>query len=414
MDEGKRVGLYRRLRDEYGPVYQMVFVGKPIACIVTDGHLCYVAEKTLKRGPVMQRGAGDLLTTDSVLVHDPGEAHRKMRRPMTRAFGHSVMSSYFIDLLPEIESALLRWSQMDEINVLEETSQLARNFLFRTVFRSSEMSDAEQQVFVELFDLFAAGALLRTALPDDLHKFIPNNARYQQLKIRAYQIIRRLISDRRSQNDDTPDILGLLLVEAETGAINDRQIEANLLTLFIAGYETTSNVIAWVTYILATEPDATAQITDEIQSALVNGELSFEDIYKLHLVEQFRKEALRMYGPSYVAFGWTGHEDFELEDWLLPKENLVFLATSLAHTDATVWPDADRFLLDRVYPPWNMPFGNGQRVCIGKPLAELDIAMFIVVAAHKYTFSVDRYYVPEYLGTLRPPKSMKASVRSIE
>lgn len=410
LDEKRKPYLLKELDDRYGPVFQLKFGPAPLGIVVTDGELIMVAQKTIERGPFMQKGAAALMGK-SVLTMDPGPEHRRVRKPLTAAFSHATLADYSQRLLVEVNDSLLVWSEKEEINILEETSQLARNFLFRTIFRSSLMSVTDQRLFVDLFNLFAESPLLRTVLPEWLHWTIVHDAQFQDLKLRGYEIIRKIVEERRAGNDDTPDMVGLLLAEAESGAFTEQEVLENLMTMFVAGYETTANALAWIINTLGRDKLIARALRAEVRQVLDQEEFGLRTINKLPLVEHFRQEILRKYNPSWQAFGWTGNSDFVLGDWILPKKNLVFLITYFAFNNPKKWDRPEELILDRQYPKWFNPFSSGERICIGKPLAELDIAMTVAYAAKDYEFEAYGDTEPYFNGTMQAPAGMKAKVR---
>ena len=266
---------------------------------------------------------------------------------------------------------------------------------------------------VEPFAMRAADALLRPLL-------LPTkaNRELERALVVLEDRVARMIADRRSQNDAPRDVLSLLLgARDEDGErMSDRQVRDEILTLFVAGHETTATALAWALMLLTTHPEAYARARAEVDS--LGREPTYADLPALGYCTRVFKEAMRLYPPVYL-YGRQAITDVDIGEYRLPKGTIVLISPWSLQRRASIWPDPDRFDPDRFLPEREatrhrsafIPFSSGPRVCIGNHFALMEGPLVLAAALRAVDFETTGAPIePEPLATLRP-RSVPLRVR---
>ena len=235
-------------------------------------------------------------------------------------------------------------------------------------------------------------------------------------------IVRGLINERRDEPGTHNDLLSML-VEArdeETGeGMTDDQLRDEVLTLLMAGHETTANALSWAFYALAQNPEVVAGIRAEAEVVLGERNPEVEDLKRFEYTNRAIKECMRLFPPAWV-FGRNAVEDGLIGGYRIPKGSLVMSSPYLVHRDPRFWPEPERFDPDRFLPDAEasrpkfayIPFGGGQRLCIGTAMANMEMVIMLVMVLRRFDLSLD-FEPPigiEPLITLRPEGGLPMTV----
>jgi cytochrome P450 len=193
--------------------------------------------------------------------------------------------------------------------------------------------------------------------------------------------------------------------------MTDVQLRDEVMTIFLAGHETTANALSWALYLLAMHPPAYARLRDEAVSVLGGRSPRFEDLPRLGYALQVFKEALRLYPPAYVVSRCTTR-DVEIGGYHVAKGTDVFVNIFGMHRRPESFGDPERFDPSRFAPDLEknipkgayLPFGAGSRICIGNQFALMEGQIVLSALAQRVIFSRadTRPVTPEPLVTLRP------------
>jgi cytochrome P450 len=226
-------------------------------------------------------------------------------------------------------------------------------------------------------------------------------------------LVARILESRRRAADENGDLLSLLLAarDEETGqGLNERQLRDEIMTIFLAGHETTANALAFTWYLLATHPDVDARLQDELARVLDGRAPVCGDIAQLRYTRMIFEETLRLYPPVY-QIGRTALGPDVIGGVTVPKGAIVTIHTYVTHRNPTLWPDPERFDPERFAPDHSagrhrfayLPFGGGPRICIGQGFAMAEAVVVIASVAQRFRFSLapGRSVQPVGLFTLR-------------
>lgn len=232
-----------------------------------------------------------------------------------------------------------------------------------------------------------------------------------------------LLKTFQNKNPLVPQSLLEIVVEQyKSHIINEEQFLGDVKNFFIAGHETTGNVLSWAFYLLLRNPENFEKLHHEINFVVGNHAATLDDLPKLEYTEMILNETMRLYPPIWLIERRAINED-KIEQYFFPKNAIMIISPYTIQRHIRYWQEPNKFFPERFLPenslnrPKNVfiPFGLGPRVCIGKQLALLIAKMIIpnVIKNFNIELANQRQIKPETLITLRPKTSLivKMSVR---
>lgn len=380
--------------------------------------LLVTKERSFSKGVALQR-AKDLLGEG--LLTSEGEPHLMQRRFMQPAFHRQRVAAYAETMIDAAERAAALWQDGDEIDIADEMMHVTLDIVARVLFGydvSDEASEIRQAMndILGLFRMFVSpfGPFLRR-LP------IPPSQRAERALARLELTIGRIIAERRASGEDRGDLLSMLLARDENGrGITDRQIRDEVMTLFLAGHETTANALAWTWYLLARHPYVAKQLEAELQREIGSRPLVAGDYPRLRYTEMVFAESMRLYPPVW-AVGRQAIEDVEIGGWTLPRGSIAAVSQWVLHRDERFWNEPHVFNPLRWTPERKserpryayFPFGAGSRMCIGESFAWMEGVLVMATIARRWRFYLISDDEPRRQAsiTLRPRDGIRIRVQ---
>ena len=357
------------------------------------------SKETYINGQFKQAVADGLLVTE-------GDYWRRQRRLMSPAFHRSKLAA----LGEEMTAAAVRmlegrWADATpggaELDVAVEMSTLTLGITARALFGFDITREAGQ-----------LGAHIARAV-----KVIvaPDKPEVHEAKRFVEQLIDGFVADRRAGGEPgTPDLLAMLLAarDPDTGeAMTDRQLRDEILTLLVAGYETTSNTLTWTWSLLSANPEPRARLHEELDARLGGRPPTVEDLPSLPYLKMTLEESLRLYPPAWIL-GRKALGDDRLGEHEIQAGSVLALCPYTMHRHPAYWDEPDRFEPERfapdrvtdLHPFLYFPFGGGPRYCIGHNFATLEAQLIIATIASRFELELlpDFVLEPERLFVLRP------------
>lgn len=376
-------GFLREMTERYGnlvafalPWRAYIFVNEPSLIkeiLVTQQHAFSKSLGTRVLRLLLGEG---LLTSEDPL-------HRAMRRIVQPAFHRERIAEYARVMEHDASEFADRLPPDEPFDAHAAMTALTLRIATETLFGSDEsdsahaVGDALRLMMGEFPHMLNPLGSLRQHLP------LPNTRRFWHARKMLDAIIFGLIARRRADASQRTDALSLLLAarDSETGyQPSDEQMRDEIMTLFIAGHETTANALTWALYLLAQHPNVDAQLG----MAARNGD--GESIARLV------REVLRLYPPAWII-GREALRDVTFSDGSrVPAKTTVFLAPLILHRSARYYSDPERFDPDRwrdFDPPAfaYVPFGGGARRCIGEEFAVRETALVLETLLRRFRFS---------------------------
>ena len=356
------------------------------------------------------------------LLTSEGEFHRRQRRLSQPAFHRQRVQSYGTVMTDYAVRARERWRDGQPMDLAHEMMGLTMAVVGKTLFDADVSGEADEigeslTAIIGLFPRFNHPlAPLIQKLP------LPSNLRFRRARARLDATIYRMIGERRKSREDRGDLLSMLLlatdVEGDGTGMTDRQLRDEVMTLFLAGHETTANALSWTFYLLSQNPEAEARLFEEVDRVLGGRPPAVEDLAELRFAEQVLAESMRLYPPAW-GLGRKAIRDQEIGGYRVPAGAYVLVSAFVTQHDGRFFPDPGRFDPDRftteakaARPKFAyFPFGGGARQCIGEPFAWMEGVLILATIAQRWRLRLvpGHRVEPQALITLRPRYGMRMS-----
>lgn len=252
------------------------------------------------------------------------------------------------------------------------------------------------------------------------------NRRFRQGMQELDRIVYRLIAERRQAGHTSNDLLSLLLLrhDEDTGErLTDHELRTETLTLLLAGHETTANALTWTWYLLWKHSDVRRRVAAEVAEVLGGRAPTAEDLPRLNYTAMVVKEALRVYPPIWIMERRVLADD-TIGGYAIPARSSVVISPYVIHRDPRFWDNPDSFYPDRFAPGATpcrdphayLPFGLGQRLCIGNHFAlmEAQVIIAMVTQAFRLDLVPGEPVEPKPGITLRTRHGLPMSLRTPE
>jgi cytochrome P450 len=354
------------------------------------------------------------------LLSTDGETWRAHRRIMAPSFDPRSVAAYAPTMAAASERFGARWDALPpgaEVDMAAEMTALTLEIIAQTMFSTSSARLAglinetvQNAVAATNFSVLDVAPIIGGA------RLKARDARMRAIFAELDSALDRLIDEREMNAEGAPaDLLSRLLAakDAETGArMSAREVRDQVVTIFLAGHETTAATMTWVWYLLARNPAEAARLHAELDSVLAGRTPTAEDVQRLPYTRMVIEEAMRLYPAAPGVSDRQAQAADTLGGVRVPKGALVFINSWVLHRNPIWWPDPERFDPGRFLPEHAkdrprhayMPFGAGPRVCIGAALAMTEAMLILAVLAQRFrpTLVSDAPVRLQQRVTLRP------------
>ncbi len=388
--------------DPRGPLY-LVSAPDLIEQILVKQHHAFIKDK-FTRVLIDSLGNG-LLTSE-------GELWRRQRRLIQPAFHHDRIRSYASLMAAEARRMLDGWPQDAERDVHVDLMQLTAEIVARALFSAAVGGDAAlvQRSIAVMMARYRGVA--GTGIPLPLAIPTPGNLRFSAAVRRMDALLYGVIEERRRSGDERADLLGMLLSarDEDEHAMSDRQLRDEMVTLFVAGHETTALTLGFALYLLAGDADAQRWLAEELEATLHGRAPTLDDVPALVRTAGVIKESMRLYPPAW-AIGREALEDVEIGAYRLESGAQIAISQWAIHRDPRHFDEPLRFEparwlgdLEARLPRFAyMPFGGGPRICIGNTFAQTEATIVLASIAARFRFK----RAPRYRLRLEPSVTLR-------
>lgn len=353
-------------------------------------------QKNFTKGQALERSKK--LVGNGLLTSE-GDFHLRQRRLVQPAFHRARVATYGAAMAAAAGALRDEWRHGDRLDVNAAMMQLTMVIVARTLFGAQLESEATaiSQALTHAFESFDFGYGPLTPITDRLPT--PRRRRFQAAKRLLDDTIYRLIRDRRADGRDHGDLLSMLLLSQDTEGdgtgMNDEQLRDELLTLFIAGHETTANALTWAWLLLARNPDRAHELHAELDRVLGDRLPTVDDLSSLTYTRAVVAESMRLYPPAYIV-GRRAIGPYRVRDTDFPARTIFLASQYITQRDPRWWPEPQLFqpqrwlVADDVRPKFAyFPFGAGTRICIGEQFAWMEATLLIATLARRWRLHVD-------------------------
>lgn len=428
MPEFRRdtLGTFVNLSRRYGDV--VCFRGLWTSFMLTDPqHVEYVLQtnsRNYRKGRTYKEMQAS--TGNGLFVSD-GEVWRRQRRLTQPAFHRQRVASFAKIMTDSVADMLEGWRPSAErgtpVQVDAEMLRLTLGIVGKALF-SRDLSD-EADTVGQAFDVIRRYVTNRVTsiikLPASFPT--PQNRRFRRAIANAEQVVYDLVAERRRGGSSADDLLSMLMEsrDEETGeGLSDRELRDQVITIMGAGYETTTQALAWTWYLLAKHPEIENQLRGEINSALGGRTPTYEDLPRLKYTLMVFQEAMRLYPPVW-ALARTAIDDDEIGGYRVPANAEILLFPYITHRHPKYWDNAEEFDPQRFSPEKEaarpryayFPFGGGPRLCIGNTFALMEAQLIIAMVVQRYRLQLaeGQTVEPEASVTLRPRDGIRMTLQ---
>ena len=399
----------------------LVRVPIPLTKFYIANHPALVEEVLLKQSRSFQKPenlkyVAKQFFGENVFTSD-GEVWTTLRSAIRPAFNRDRLSEYAQLMIQQTEKVMESWEE----NQVIEMSESMMDLTLRTTtlcFFGVNLSNTERgKELLEFIQLF----FQRIQVPP-FPKWLPvNSNRRLKYLVRSQQdFCSRLIEERRLNEQQTNDVLSLLLTSQEndsSGILSDTQICNEVFNLFAAGYEVTAYTLAFSLYLLALNPQKLEKMRSDVQNieitSLCNPDRTFS------YLDQVIKESMRLF-PVAAVVSRQSITSLQLQDYILPRKSVLLIPPWTLHRRPEIYDDPltftpERFDGDRTYPKFAyLPFSGGPRACIGQAFAMMQMKINLVMILKKFrpTLLPDYEFKPVFQFNTRPLNGMPMKLES--
>jgi len=390
--------FFVRAYRDYGPVYQVNVFGRKQYVIAGVESAKLMSTKKGREGLRSKEFWQDFVDhygASKTLTQIDGEEHRKMRGIMRKGFAREAAAGKY-HLLTEIgdKSIIRDWKTGESVPVVEA-------FQYMIVQMIGEMmaGDAPLEYVKDIRTniLFLLNVLVARVRP----KVFLKSPRFKKASKRVDELSEKMIAQFKAyaESGELPDNLLGDVYQAhidDPDFVQARDLGVLLTGPYVAGLDTVANTVAAATYGILKNPEILAKVQAEADALYAKDTVTEMDIRGLDYIQGCLKEAMRIW-PIAVAQMRTTNHDLEFEGHIIPKDELIFIGTSVPHFMEEYFPDPYKFDPERfseerrehMKPGVYAPFGRGPHSCLGQNLAEVLMGVIMARLFHRLDLSLD-------------------------
>lgn len=341
-----------------------------------------------------------MLLRHGVLVED-GDNHDQIRRAMNPALHKQMLQTYVEAMWRGTDQVMARWSDGAAVDMLVEMRRIALLVLLDTLFKVDFSPDMDRlwQAILKTLGYISPGVWM-------FSKRIPRPGYadgLRQMDDYLYQMIRL----RRTNLGEPKDLLGLLISDPN---MDDNLIRDQLLTMLIAGHDTSTALLSWTLYLLGKHPQIMQQAQAEVRAVLGDQPPTLDHLRSLPLLDQIIDESLRLYPPIHLG-SRRAAQDLEFNGYSIPAGTRVMYSIYVTQRMPEYWDAPDEFRPQRFAPdapkpaPYTyLPFGGGPRNCIGAAYAQVEAKVILARILQQRTLTLSPRRVHAYMGATLEPR----------
>ncbi|WP_036517637.1 cytochrome P450 [Nevskia soli] len=407
---------------EYGPVFRVKILSKTYTVIAgveaanflgtREGKEC-LRSKEFWQGLVGEYGATRTLTGED------GEAHKELRDIMRRGYSKESIKGRYNELISITDRSIERdWKVGQPAPVLQAMQYMVTDQLGSILTGTAPLEYVQD---IRTTILYILNVLVTRQRP----KFLLMNPKYKKAKARVFELGEKMIADyyakKGTKKEEEKNLIDDIM---DAHLSNPRVMPASDLVLsltgpYVAGLDTVANTISCFVYAVLKHPEVLARIHKEVDALFANGRIEEEDLKKIPSVHGAIMETMRLY-PIAVAQMRTATKDFTFAGHKIKGGEMLYIGTSVPHFMEEFYPNPEKFDIDRYEKPRSehmqsgaySPYGRGPHTCLGKSLAEVQMAISMARLFYRLDLELDPPdYVLQTKTAPTPGPSMEFKVK---
>lgn len=361
------------------------------------------------------------------LLSSEGESWFRQRRLIQPVFHQKRIDGYGQIMVDYTEQMLATWQDGETRDIHEDMMRLTLNIVMKCLF-NQDITEGDADKVAHALDVAMnwfeskrkQGFFVLEWFPR------PENIRYRNAIQDMDKTIYQIINQRRDSGENPGDLLSMLMQakdEEDGSQMNDKQLRDEVVTLMLAGHETTANALSWTWMLLSQHPEVQNKLIAEIKSVLNDRSPTIKDISKLPYANMVIKEVMRLYPPVSI-FARQAAQDCQIGPYQVPSGCYIMISQWVMHRSPRYFDEPEKFKPER----WNedlekqlprgvyFPFGDGPRICIGKGFAMMEAVLLLATIIQKFELSIlpEHPIVPQASITLRPEHGIKVILKKRE
>lgn len=408
------LGFIERAQRDYGDIVWMRFLYVPALFLYHPNEIEYVLSanpRNFRKAMSLRSNFFQRLVGNGLLTSE-GEEWKRQRRLSSPAFHRHRISAYADTMVGYTNRLTANWQPGEARDMHREMMRLTLEIVVRCLFSADVSNDVDHvgDTLKELVKPFAAQATLKWILDNRLPT--PTHLRFNKFVKRIDDVVYRIIAERRASGKDEGDLLSMLLAarDDDGSQMTDQQLRDEVMTLFLAGHETTALTLTWTWYLLGKHPGVEKKFHDELDEVLGGRPATMADLPRLKFTEQIAKECMRLYPPAY-GLGREAIADCEIGGYQVPAGTQVFMFQWVTQRDARFFDRPGDFVPERWSSDFEeslpkyayFPFGGGPRACIGASFAMMEMMLVLGTIGQKFRLTL----VPDRPVEIYPAMSLR-------
>ncbi|MEM8830352.1 MAG: cytochrome P450 [Cyanobacteria bacterium P01_G01_bin.19] len=402
----------------YGDIFNLNLMGLPPFTVVSNPQgIKEILSVDAKKFDVGRTNnlAASLLGDNSLVLLD-GKPHRRQRKLMMPPFHGEKVKSYAENICQITEKVANQWQQKKTFVAQKAMQDITLETILNVVFGLSE-GERYQSIkppLIELLDLtgspLKASVVFLPFLQQDLGEWSPWG-KVVRRKRKIYELLQAEIDERRNNPDlSGNDVLSLMMsARDEAGeGLSDIELKDQMMTLLVAGHETTATALSWALYWVHKLPEVKQKLLAELDA--LDADADALTISRLPYLTAVCNETLRIYPVAFIAFLRFAKSPIEVMGHRFAAEKMLAPTIYLTHHREDLYPEPKQFkperFLERQYSPYEfLPFGGGNRRCIGYALALLEMKLVLakILTGWDLSLTSDREILPKRRGATVAP-----------
>ena len=328
-----------------------------------------------------------------VLVVD-GEDHDRYRKLMEPPLHPSRLPDYTQMMISQTDRVTSQWQDGETVDLLVESRKIALLIIMQILFNKDVWNDLPRiwSPILKAIEYISPGAWI-------IWRNMPRFGYRKPLKA-LDEYLFEIINNRRKQNSEGGKQFVDLLQHLIDAGLTDKIIRDQMLTMLIAGHDTSTALLAWTFALLGQNPEIHTQVVQEVDQTEI----------KHQLLDNVIKESLRLYPPIHIGNRRVA-EDMDFTEGKVPAGERMFYSIYLTHRDPEIWGNAEQFCPDRFShgrktPPFAyVPFGGGPRACIGAAFGQAEARIVMTRLLQTFSFEpLNQHQIHAHMGATLEPR----------